>query len=277
MQFRVPNRPIDRAGGLATVLGEDRTDVLVTALREYLQDAMHDDAFVQEIAAAYFDAETTYEQLKALVGAEEAANVRVLKQELDGFIDEAADVSIAAVLADTSALVSLGIVSDPASYHDAHGHATTAVLDRHTELTARSVYLDTTFPLDDGENAALSLANKIDASLFVCDEFTSLGLTHASLVDTRLLTTPRLPLVFVRKPQLTPDEVQSLLDDSSIARSWDANSYVQRAHSVLEDAESVRSDQVPTELSYMPSNSLSPRISSSTPSVSVTSPNTVAW
>lgn len=93
VQFRAPNRLIDRADALAAVLGEDRTDVLVTALREYLQDATHDDTLVQEIAAAYYDDEIAYEQLKALVGAEEAANLRVLKQQLDeAFIDEVADV-----------------------------------------------------------------------------------------------------------------------------------------------------------------------------------------
>ncbi|WP_332900366.1 hypothetical protein [Haladaptatus sp. CMSO5] len=93
VQFRAPHRLIDRADALAAVLGEDRTNVLVTALREYLQDATHDDALVQEIAAAYYDDEITYEQLKALVGAEEAANLRVLKQQLDeDFVDEVANV-----------------------------------------------------------------------------------------------------------------------------------------------------------------------------------------
>ncbi|MFC4451211.1 hypothetical protein [Halorussus aquaticus] len=92
VQFRAPDRLIDRADALATVLGEDRTDVLVTALREYLQDAAHDDTITQEIAAAYYDDEISYDQLKALVGAEEAANLRVLKQQLDeGFVDEVAD------------------------------------------------------------------------------------------------------------------------------------------------------------------------------------------
>ncbi|GAB7009056.1 hypothetical protein [Halorubrum trueperi] len=92
VQFRAPHRLIDRADALAEVLGEDRTDILVTALREYLQEATHDDALVQEIAAAYYDDEITVDQLKALVGAEEAANIRVLKQQLDeDFIDEVAD------------------------------------------------------------------------------------------------------------------------------------------------------------------------------------------
>ncbi|WP_323677629.1 hypothetical protein [Halorubellus sp. PRR65] len=92
VQFRAPNRLIDRTDALANVLGEDRTDILVTALREYLQDAAHDDALTQEIAAAYYDDEITYEELKSLVGAEQAANFRVLKQQLDeGYVDDVAD------------------------------------------------------------------------------------------------------------------------------------------------------------------------------------------
>ncbi|ADQ66016.1 hypothetical protein GL213_02065 [Halogeometricum borinquense] len=169
---------------------------------------------------------------------------------------------MAALVADTSALVSLGIVSDSdpnplsrcltgydvsvpkvvieelreiASYDDAHGHAATVVLDQTAELLVRSVDLDVEFPLDDGENAAVTLANDIDAALFLCDEFNSLGLIHASLVDTRLVTTPTLLSVFVRTGQLMPAEACTLLDDISTARSWDTNSYVQRARSVLED------------------------------------------
>ncbi|WP_254838808.1 hypothetical protein [Natronomonas marina] len=92
VQFRAPNRLIDRADALADVLGDDRTDVLVTALREYLREAAHDDALTQEIAAAYYDDEIAFEQLKALVGAEEAANLRVLKRQLnEDFIDEVGD------------------------------------------------------------------------------------------------------------------------------------------------------------------------------------------
>lgn len=92
VQFRAPERLIDRTDALATVLGEDRTDVLVTALREYLQEATHDDAIVQEIAAAYYDDEIGFDQLKSLVGAEEAANLRVLKQQLsEDYIEEISD------------------------------------------------------------------------------------------------------------------------------------------------------------------------------------------
>lgn len=164
------------------------------------------------------------------------------------------------LVADTSALVSLGSVVDTspdpialcladydvlvpetvveelretASYEDDHGQAATAVLDRTSQLTIQSVDLDTTFPLDDGENAAVTLANKIDAALCLCDEFNRLGLIHASLADTRLVTTPTLLSVFVRTERLRPDEALTLLDAISTARSWDANSYVERARSLL--------------------------------------------
>lgn len=92
VQFRAPERLVDRADALAAVLGEDRTDVLVTALREYVQEAAHDDTLTQEVAAAYYDGEISFEQLESLVGAEEAANFRVLKRQLDPeFVDEVAE------------------------------------------------------------------------------------------------------------------------------------------------------------------------------------------
>jgi predicted nucleic acid-binding protein len=167
------------------------------------------------------------------------------------------------LVADTSALVSLGIVSDSAlnplslclgdydvfvpeevleeleeiaSYDDKHGQAATAVLDRTAALRVQTVPLDAEFPLDDGENAAVTLANEIDAALFLCDEFNSLGLVHASLADTRLVTTPTLLSVFVRTDQLTSDEADTLLDDISTARSWNTNGYVKRARSLLDES-----------------------------------------
>lgn len=92
VQFRAPRRLVDRADSLAAVLGEDRTGVLVTALREYLQEATHDDAIVRNIAAAYYDDEISDDQLQSLVGPEEAANFRVLKQQLDeGYVDDLAE------------------------------------------------------------------------------------------------------------------------------------------------------------------------------------------
>ena len=166
------------------------------------------------------------------------------------------------LVADSSALVSLGITAeadpDPlwiclsqyevlvpvavieelreiAAYDDAHGRAAAAVLDQTDLLETQSIEIDAEFPLDDGENAAVTLANELDVTLCFCDEFNQLGLIHASLADTRLVTTPTLLSVLVRSEQLSASDAQMLLDGISKARSWDANSYVQRARSLLEE------------------------------------------
>ncbi|APX95252.1 hypothetical protein [Natronorubrum daqingense] len=92
VEFQAPHQLVDRADTLATVFGSNRTEILVTALREYLREAAHDDELEQEIAAAYYDDEITSNQLTELVGREEAANLRVLKEQLnDEYIDEIAD------------------------------------------------------------------------------------------------------------------------------------------------------------------------------------------
>lgn len=143
---------------------------------------------------------------------------------------------MAHVVADTLALVSLGTTADHdpspldclyceyevlvprevvneledvASYADAQGQAAAAVLDRRSDLDVCRSDLDADFPLDDGENAAVTLANDMDAAMFLCDEFNRLGLVRASLIDTRLVTTPKLLAVFVRNGNLTETDAAS--------------------------------------------------------------------
>lgn len=90
VQFRAPQGLVERTDVLATVLETDRTDVIISALREYLRDAAHNDELKQEIAEAYYDDAVSFEQLKALVGHEEAANFRVLKTQLsESFLQDA--------------------------------------------------------------------------------------------------------------------------------------------------------------------------------------------
>lgn len=92
VQFRAPRGLVKRADALATVFETDRTDILTNALREYLREASHDDNIKQEIAGAYYDDDITFQQLKGLVGHEEAANFRVLKSQLsDEFLEETAE------------------------------------------------------------------------------------------------------------------------------------------------------------------------------------------
>jgi predicted nucleic acid-binding protein len=164
------------------------------------------------------------------------------------------------VVADTSALVSLGTVAnhawnpldyllkehrmlvpklvveelrETAAYDDPSGRGAKRVMDRHDRFETLAVDLDETFPLEDGENAAVTLANERDAGQFLCDEFTRLALIHASLVDTRLVTTPTLLVGLARADAVDPGTAESLLKEIRTARSWSSNAYVARAETVL--------------------------------------------
>ena len=168
---------------------------------------------------------------------------------------------MALLVADTSALISLGtIITDPnnpldillnehqvvipehvVSEHRATASSKTVSQTRHrlssTDLR-NSTYglpeLDEDLPLDDGENAAVTLANDLDATQLLCDEFNHLALVHASLADSRLVTTPTLLTVFVRNEYLSAEEAEDLLSAMSDARSWASNSYVAQATSTLQ-------------------------------------------
>lgn len=162
------------------------------------------------------------------------------------------------VVADTSALISLSCSEDPpvidilcseydivvpsvvvaeleevTAYDDDHAQAASRVLDKRDNIQTTSISLDSEFPLDDGENAAVELANDLDASMLLCDEFNNIGLVHASLDDVKLVTTPKLLVVFEEKDLLSTSEVDALIDEIGEIRSWDENSYVERVRDRL--------------------------------------------
>jgi predicted nucleic acid-binding protein len=160
------------------------------------------------------------------------------------------------VVADTSALLSIAFapgvldtvfeeyevlvprevvdeLEETASYDDETARASERALSRLDEDAVGESERDADFPLDEGENAAVSLANETDADLFLCDEFNSIGLVHASLSDTRLVTTPKLLEVLVHRGALSEGEAVEALDRMTEARSWDGNSYVSRARASL--------------------------------------------
>lgn len=116
-----------------------------------------------------------------------------------------------------------------ATYDDSHGVAAEAILERQSQLNVESVTLTDSFPLDEGEHAVVQLANQLDAAFCYCDEFTQLALIHASLSETRLVTTPRLLNSFVVRGECSNTEAKALLSEIADRRSWAENAYVQQA------------------------------------------------
>jgi len=92
VHFRAPERLIEQADALAAAEDKNRTDVLVEALRAYLSDASNKEGVQQAIADAYYEDRLEYEQVKAIVGTQQAQNFRLLKQQLtdDSISDELA-------------------------------------------------------------------------------------------------------------------------------------------------------------------------------------------
>ena len=92
VNFNFPKQLVEQADVLGEVEQRDRTEIVVTALREYLRDATSDEQIVQEVAGAYYDGKIDFEQLRVLVGPEKAGNFRILRQQLDEeFIHDVAE------------------------------------------------------------------------------------------------------------------------------------------------------------------------------------------
>ncbi|ELY55472.1 hypothetical protein C491_17202 [Natronococcus amylolyticus DSM 10524] len=121
-----------------------------------------------------------------------------------------------------------------AEYDDEDGAAARTLLDARDRLTVRAVDLDPDFPLDDGENAAVQLADRLEAPFFYCDEYNQLALIHASLADAQLVTTPRLLKAFVVHEDLSKATAKALLEAIADRRSWDGNAYVYQATRLFE-------------------------------------------
>jgi predicted nucleic acid-binding protein len=155
------------------------------------------------------------------------------------------------LVADTSALVSLAIadggtpaqllfqeydvripsavvseLEDIATYDDAHADAATSVLAQIEDEHVQEPDEQPDYPLDDGETAAITLANETTAAVFLCDEYHELSTVHALLSDSRLVTTPKMVEVFTRRDVLSVDDAKDILTEMVDERSWRSNSYV---------------------------------------------------
>lgn len=142
------------------------------------------------------------------------------------------------LVADTSALVSLAIATDDspiqllfgeyevrvpstvvselqdiATYDDAHDDAARRVRDQLTKSHIHNPTEKPDYPLDEGETAAIALANEANADVFLCDEYAELATVHALLSEVRFMTTPKMIEAFVLRGVLSPADAHTALSE----------------------------------------------------------------
>lgn len=74
IHFHSPENLVDRLDAIAELFGMDRTDLLVEAIREYVQETADDETFQQRVATKYYEDELEFETVKQLVGVESASD-----------------------------------------------------------------------------------------------------------------------------------------------------------------------------------------------------------
>lgn len=83
VHFHSPEYLVDRLDAMADLFDKDRTDLLVEAIREYIEETADSETFQELVATKYYDGQLEFETVKQLVGAETAQRLRLLKSDLD--------------------------------------------------------------------------------------------------------------------------------------------------------------------------------------------------
>jgi hypothetical protein len=83
VHFQSPEYLVDRLDAIAELFDKDRTDLLVEAIREYIEDTANSETFQELVATKYYDDQLEFETVKQLVGVETAQRLRLLKADLE--------------------------------------------------------------------------------------------------------------------------------------------------------------------------------------------------
>jgi hypothetical protein len=90
VHFQSPEYLVERLDAIADLFDKDRTDLLVEAMREYIEETADSERFQDLVATRYFNDELSFETVKELVDPETAQRLRLLKADL---ADEPLDIA----------------------------------------------------------------------------------------------------------------------------------------------------------------------------------------
>ena len=83
VNFRLPEELIAQADVAAEVTHKNRTEILIEALRQYLEEKESDETFREAVVELYLDDQIEFEKLAEVIGRQDAESVRASKHVLD--------------------------------------------------------------------------------------------------------------------------------------------------------------------------------------------------
>jgi len=83
VNFRLPEELIEKADVAAQITHKNRTEIIIEALQEYLEEIEDTDAFKEDIVELYLDGQIGFETLREFIGRQDAESVRASKTLLD--------------------------------------------------------------------------------------------------------------------------------------------------------------------------------------------------
>ncbi|WP_042664617.1 ribbon-helix-helix domain-containing protein [Haloferax sp. ATB1] len=81
--IELPEALVARADVAAEVTHTNRTEILIEALRQYLEQKASDEQFREAVVERYLDGQIQFEKLAEIIGRQDAEAVRASKEVLD--------------------------------------------------------------------------------------------------------------------------------------------------------------------------------------------------
>lgn len=83
IDFNAPTSLVEQVDAVAELLDTSRTRILVDALRNELDDLVHEEEVRRLIADAFYASEITFETVESVLGTEEALRMKLLRDSID--------------------------------------------------------------------------------------------------------------------------------------------------------------------------------------------------
>lgn len=83
VDFNAPASLVDQADTIADLLGVSRTQLLIDALRDEIDELATDEGFRRRLQEAYYNDEIEFDVVETVLGTEEAMRMKLLQESLD--------------------------------------------------------------------------------------------------------------------------------------------------------------------------------------------------